>query len=540
MTTKMKNKTLYIAGILALSIQISTLRAQEVADKSFYSFERIELKTPWLTSENGAGLVFNKVKDFSTVGGYFSNQSGDYTNYNDPQVYESFGLSTKSYMKVKKFYFYGSFGYDYGVRQNQSWLGTIYPNTALNPICDSVPGKVLREDYFLAAKIGYKVNDKYSLGVAFDYHTATGAKRKDGRNSNVFSDFSVRPGVTFNSKYLTLGLNANYSHSVERVEYKYLGDVTGKSLYYFEPFFFYTESGINSSSTYKRGYFSDIFGGALQVELKLGKLAFYNQLQVNYTRENDFEDNNLLKRYATIDGLKYKYNGVAKYSTKFVDHIVNLRFISDETFSYNVINNYERVPGENNVWAYFEYGKDLRYIQTSKNYGAEYNAYLKKSEWLIDWTFSAGFNYFEIDKQYKVYPAKYEQNYNLSEVYGSVAKSVMTSDLSKLDLSVGYGYTFGKGDMLKTQNPLTTGALKQNEKLLYADFMYNTANKYRFSFASKFTYAVEPKSGKSVYAAFKATHIQLPQAPIRDGIIFSQYSGGANRGYYEFSFGFNF
>ena len=65
MTTKMKNKTLYIAGILALSLQTSTLRAQEVADKSFYSFERIELKTPWLTSENGAGLVFNKVKDFS-------------------------------------------------------------------------------------------------------------------------------------------------------------------------------------------------------------------------------------------------------------------------------------------------------------------------------------------------------------------------------------------------------------------------------------------------------------------------------------------
>lgn len=71
MTTKMKNKTLYIAGILALSLQTSTLRAQEVADKSFYSFERIELKTPWLTSENGAGLVFNNAKNFSTVGGYF-------------------------------------------------------------------------------------------------------------------------------------------------------------------------------------------------------------------------------------------------------------------------------------------------------------------------------------------------------------------------------------------------------------------------------------------------------------------------------------
>lgn len=540
MTTKMKNKTLYIAGILALSLQTSTLRAQEVADKSFYSFERIELKTPWLTSENGAGLVFNNAKNFSTVGGYFSNQSGDYTNYNDPQVYESLGLSTKSYMKVKKFYFYGRFGYDYGIRQNQSWLGTIYPNTTFNPICDSVPGKVLREDYFLAAKIGYKISDKYSLGVAFDYHTATGAKRKDARNSNVLSYLSVSPGFAFNTKYLTLGINGTYRHNVERVDYSFLGDVTGKSLYYYEGLFFYSKTGITNTTVKNRGYFTDMFGGALQAEVKFGKMSFFNNLSVDYYRENDYEDGSLIKRYASVDGLKYDYTGALKYQGNKIDHVLNLKFISDEKFSYNVITNYERIPGESNTWAYFEYGKDLRYIQTSKNYGAEYNAYLKKSEWLIDWTFSAGFNYFEIDKQYKVYPAKYEQNYNLSEVYGSVAKSVMTSDLSKLDLSVGYGYTFGKGDMLKTQNPLTTGALKQNEKLLYADFMYNTANKYRFSFASKFTYAVEPKSGKSVYAAFKATHIQLPQAPIRDGIIFSQYSGGANRGYYEFSFGFNF
>ncbi len=540
MTTKMKNKTLYIAGILALSLQTSTLRAQEVADKSFYSFERIELKTPWLTSENGAGLVFNNAKNFSTVGAYFTHQSGTYRNYNEAKVYETYGLETKSYMKVKNFYFFGKFGYDYGVRQNQSWLGTIYPNSTLNPINDSVPGKVLREDYFLAAKIGYKISDKYSVGVSFDYHTATGAKRKDARNSNVLSNLSVSPGFTFNSKYITAGINGTYKHNVERVDYAFLGDVTGKSLYYYEGLFFYSKTGITNTTVKNRGYFTDVFGGALQAELKLNNFSFFNQIKVDYTRENDYEDGSLIKRYAAVDGLNYDYSGVMKYQSEKSDHILNLRFTSDEKFSYNVITNYERIPGESNTWAYFEYGKDLRYMQSSQNYGVEYKGYIKKTEWLMDWVLTAGYNYYDIKKEYKVYPAYYAQDYNLSDVYGNICKSFMLQPKAKLDLNVGYGYTFGKGNMLTSSNPLTTGSLKQNERLLKEDFAYNTANRYRLSFGSKFTYAIDPKKGRSIYASMNATHVQVPQAPLVNGVMYSPYNAGVNRGYFEFSFGFNF
>ena len=111
----MKNRLTYISGVIAICLLPGLLYSQQISEKKHYTFEKIEMKSPWLLSGNGAGIVFNTAQNFANVGAYMTNESGSYRNFNQPESYSTFGIETKSYTKIKEVYFYGSFKYDYGI-----------------------------------------------------------------------------------------------------------------------------------------------------------------------------------------------------------------------------------------------------------------------------------------------------------------------------------------------------------------------------------------------------------------------------------------
>jgi len=532
-------KLIYITVFIVICLQSATLWGQKRSDKSVYSFDRMEKRYPWIGSDNGAGLVYNQSLDFSTINAYFGQTNGDYRNFNDPEKFQNFGIKTESYVKVKNVFFYGSFNYDYGIKQNQAWLGTIFPNSTLNPIVDSIPGKVINESYILAGKVGYRLNDNFSVGAAMNYHTATAAKRKDGRNMNTLSKLSVSPGITFNKGILTAGLNLAYQHNVEKVEYRFIGDATGKSLFYFEGLWFSTQSGITSSTIRFRGYFANIYGGAVQLQLKNKNISFFNQLKVDYNRESDYEDQNLLKRFAFVDGLKYNYKGDFTFKGKKADHYLGLKFVNDEQFAYNVVTAYEPIPGETNSWGYFEYGKTLRYMQNIRQYGAEYKAYIKRTDWHCSWIFTLGGNLREVNKDFRIYPAKYHQDYTNKEVYAKVEKNLMFGKKSYLDININGGYVMGDGTMLSTVNPMTTGALKQNVSILKQDFAYQTAERFIAGGGVKYSIALNPEKGKVAFCGVNYRHQFLNDGGKLDNIL-TGVLPGQSRSTLSFTVGINF
>ncbi len=536
----MKNKIIYVITIVAMALQSGTLLAQKSSsDKSAYTFERLEKRAPWIASDNGAGLVYNNALNFSTIGAYYGYQDGDYRNYNEPGKYQTFGIQTKSYVKSKKVFFYGSFNYDYGIKNNQAWLGTIYPDATLNPILDSIPGKVLREDYLLTAKVGYLLNDKFSIGGTFDYHTATGAKRTDGRNANTYSHFTVSPGMTYRSGILTAGLNLAYQHNAEKVEYEYLGELTGKYINYMQGLFFTSSSSIATTTILDRAYDSNVFGGAIQFELNGKRLKFFNQFKADYNKENDFE-NGLIKRYAFVEGLKYQYDGLVTYRTQKFDHTLALNFLSDEQLSYNVSNNYEEIPDEPGWWAFFEYGKTLRYMQESQRYGAEYKGYLRRGQGLgCSFIGTLGVSYITTQKDFKIYPAKYHQDYENTEVYARLDKNIKIKEKGLIDLNLSGSYTNGSGTMLEVSNPITTGSLKLNSPLLHHDFAYRTADRAKVGIGAKYSHIVNPNNGRTLYGSVNYSH----QFLVNDGNLSNILDGvlpGTYRSLISVSLGLNF
>ncbi len=520
--------------ILSLSVAVSGQ-----TQKSFYSIDKLEKVTPWLNSENGAGLVFNKADNFSTIGTYFYNESGKLQNYNDPSNYNYLGFETKSYVKVKKVFYYGQMGYEYGIRQGQSWLGTIYPNSNFNTINDSIKGKVLRETYKLAAKIGYNVSDHVAIGLGFNYLTSTSAKRMDGRNENTLSAHTISPSIVYTSSHLNLGLNGTYKRSSEDVGFSFIGDETGKYLLYFDGgLWMHTISGLTNTTIMDRMYDEAYYGGALQAELKSGKLSFYNDLAVGYSNEDDFEGSSATKRINIVEGLKYNYKGVLSLKSDKMDNLLNLNFINDEKFSYSVINNYEAVPNETNSWAYYEYGKVLRYTQKIRQYGVEYQNILKQSDFDFTSVLTVGFKYFSIDKNYKVYPAYYHQDYNKREVYANFTKMLeIGNEGDRIDFTFGAAKVYAGGTLLTTTNPLTTGALIQDTPLLVTDFAFNASDLFKWNFGLKYQNAIGDK-GRSAYFAFKYLNIKAIKTP-ELSLDYTDFSD-MTRNYLEFSVGFNF
>lgn len=498
--------------------------SQQISERRHYTFEKIEMKTPWLLSGNGAGLVFNTAENYANIGSYFTNESGSYKNFNQPERYTTFGIETKSYTRIKKVFFYGAFKYDYGINKDLTWRGTVYPGSNINTIVDSIPGKVLREDYIMNGKVGYNLNKKFAIGVAFDYQTSTAAKRIDGRNLNTLSKMNVSPGFTFSSKILDAGFNLSYKRNVEKVEYDFIGDKTGKNIYYVEGSWFYTITGITNTTILDRVYFQDMFGASVQAHLKLGKLSFFNQFSTDYGNENDYEKN-YSRRYAKVEMLKFVYDGLIKYSSGKTDHFLSLSFINDEYLSYNIINNYELIPGEVNNWAYFEYGKTLRYMTNYRKLGAEYKTYFRDGDWKCNWILAAGYNQHSVEKRYKAFPAYYYQDYTLNEIFARVNRDFDLNENASLNLDLNGAYIYGDGTKLRSYNPLTVGALKLNNSILDRDFDYNTAQRISVGGAIKYQRVLNATKENSIYCGLAYKYLTADDK---------------NRGFFSMSVGLNF
>lgn len=522
----MKNKLTYILGVAALCISPVLLFSQQYSQKKYYSFEKIETKAPWLISGNGAGLVFNRAQNYANVRGYFNSESGSYQNYNTPEKSSFFGIETKSYTKVNKVFFYGSFNYEYGANQNQAWNGTVYRGSTLNPILDSIPGKNLRESYIMSAKVGYPLNDKFAVGAAIDYNTSTMAKRVDGRNENTLSMMTLSPGITYRSGALSLGLNLTYRRDIEAVKYSFIGDVTGKNIYYFEGLWFYTSSGISSTTNLNRYYHKDLFGSSVQLQYNNDKVCIFNEFSAERGHENDFDEAQYDKRFANTQMLNYRYKGRVRLKGDGADHLLSLMFRSDENASYYVVNNYEPIPGELSQWSYFEYGKVLRYVTGLREYGVEYKTIIRDADWSPSWILAAGYNRVESDRDYRVFPAQYNQNFYTNSFYARVSKELELSKKSLLTLDLNGAYRKGDGVKLEATNPLVGGSLKQQEAILTQEYNYNIAQLYSTSIGARYTILQKGDGNRSLFFGGLYNHIETKEL--------------GSRGFFSLSVGMNF
>ena len=486
-----------------------------MAQKSNRSFERIESITPWLQSANSAGLVFDDATGhFSSAYAHAGVENNGFRNYNQAKEATTLGLGTKSYTNFNNFYFYGKFEYNFTSKKDQTWLGTTFEDGTLAPIVEDIPGKVVREVYDLNAKIAYKVSDRSAFGISFDYTDATAAKKKDGRNSNVYSNLNVSPAYAFSSEHVNFGIGLNYMYNAEKVNYAYFGDLAGRKMYYMEGLFMYTSVDVNNTMNSERTYQTNTFGGSAQLELKFGCFSFFNQFQTLYGSQDMYEDYGLVKRYAVTDNLRYTYKGILKLSGEKMENSVHLNFANNESLLYNIANVYEEIEGESNQWQYNEYGRTLRYSGESKSYGAMYHGFVKRDEYLQNIDFTLGFTLDCATAEHKLYPAEYYQSVYTRNYFAGVNKSLMVKENGYFVVGISAGLSNGNGTMLSEKNPISDNSnIKMHKDLIETDFLYKTAEKYNIGCSLKYSHAVNKEKGMAVWVKANYTYngVKMPE-----------------------------
>ena len=111
------------------------------------------------------------------------------------------------------------------------------------------------------------------------------------------------------SKGVDAGLNFTYERSTEQVGYAAFGtNTTSGMIYFFEGMWFYTSQQLGGSEKFYDVYYKGSeYGGAAQLELKLGKrVKFFNQFSAEYGKMERFRFD-LDQHLGDNDQLTYRY-----------------------------------------------------------------------------------------------------------------------------------------------------------------------------------------------------------------------------------------
>jgi hypothetical protein len=179
-------------------------------------------------------------------------------------------------------------------------------------------------------------------------------------------------------------------------------------------------------------------------------------------------------------------------------------------------------------------------MQALQQYNAEYKGYIRRDGAMShSWILTLGVTQFTMEKDYKIYPANYHQEYKNLDIYGDISKNILIKRRGMFDINLMGSYTKGDGTLLNESNPIITGALKLNTNLLNHDFAYRTADRSRVGGGIKYSHFIKPEKGTVVYGGINYVYQFLLNEGNLDNIL-NGVLPGTNRSLLSFSIGLNF
>lgn len=217
-TMKMRKvKYIYWAGALILTLLISFESAAQKGKNinSPVSVELLKARALWFHTNNGAGLTFDNLYDFSDLQFNYALKSGDFKKKQDGENERVFGVSTQGGVKLGESYAWGSFAYN-----NEMQKGTLY-NTMMLDFQRAVPYYAVdknlsdwkKQNYELKMNVSSKpLWDRYFVGIQGEYVTKTGAKQIDPRSTVYYYTITLKPGIVAKFGNHAVGLNMLYQN----------------------------------------------------------------------------------------------------------------------------------------------------------------------------------------------------------------------------------------------------------------------------------------------------------------------------------------
>lgn len=429
-----------IFTICLVSFWSLSLRAQdEGIDKKKYSEELLKIYNPWIATQNTSGLYdFTDQESISELYASYNNVSGDYARSMDASDINKFSIGSYSYQKYKNIGLYGKFEYQNSYEDNVNWCDVMNPYNG-NPFIlgDEIGGDYHKELFHMAGGMSSALFSEKSIwGVGVEYISGTGGKDNDPRPLNKVMIAEIKPGLLFNLNNIRLGFNLAYSFTKEEINMKSFVDNENYILYQFRGLGLYTFDNVSS---FTRNYFSNRYGGNVQIGFNIGDIENITEVGFFYKKENVEDGSSTIKDfgYYEEETMSLKSSFIYKKET-FIHKLVLSGAIYDRLGVINILRS--EPDGFTYVWN--KYGENRDYTQKSTNIALNYSMYKMSSKYVQDWKADLSVVYFDNNTKYKFDPEVFEEDYQGIDFKIAFTKNFSVNEKSVLSVNLYGGYKY--------------------------------------------------------------------------------------------------
>ena len=448
----------------------------------------LELRLPWLTSENAAGLTSlstnDKTSELSLYGGLYS---GDMRSYNEAKKGYKWGAKGISYYPIlDHIAVWGEV--DYSSVIGRDMTGSYFINPAQTPFnliefTEENPGDKQLETYHLAGAVGTKFSHKFSGGLKMDYTAANYTKRKDLRHTNSLMDMTVTAGLNYRfTERFTLGANYAYRRRNESLLLSMYG--TTDKLYYtlvdYGAFFgkreLFSDTGYTKENETKP-LFDTYHGGSLQFSWRIGtSWEWFNE--ISFHMRDGFYGNNSPSTtvYSTHTGKTLTHKGQLAYAGLRSSH--TLRIEAKQHKVENRENIYDFRNDEVGINYYVYLGDAEVGTRTEQTITLQYIGRLGIDKGLPRWKLDLKLDYDHREQKAVNYPDYRKQDVAWWQLAASLERNFLHGrNLYTVGVCGGYGSGYGdrfKDGRYNISNEAET-LTRTLDMLLMRDYEYHTA-----------------------------------------------------------------
>lgn len=474
--------------------------AAEPVDKNTYDFGFIESTSPWLTSSNGAGLRWLRVPSVSQAGAYFTKQFGDFRNYYESDNSYQFGISTESYLTIKKISLYGCLGYDNFMGRNMTgsiWVDPYDAPFDMVEYTDANAGEKNREDYKVAAGVGYDLAKNLRIGARADYTATNYAKRKDLRHANTKLDMELSLGLTYTfADYCTVGANYLYARNIEELEFEIDGVKDKQYDMLITPGGFIgkreTFSEINGGYTHASApqpLFNRYQGAAVQLGFDNGRVEMFYEF-VYKSREGYYglKHNTYYPYYTEHEADIFRHTIYGAYKTAAALHTAKLVLEYDKLENYELA--YETGRDEGGVYYVNYFGRNLNADRETIDISGQYRSAWDLHGYMPRWSVSLDGRYRQRNLTASVFPFYRNSKIRYAALSATLQRAFFVGK-NVVDLKVKGGYARGGGfkafDNVYTEPSPATAKPAEVSAYLDREFEYFRAPRFEGAFGARYT-----------------------------------------------------
>ena len=413
----------------------------------------IKHSSPWLTSQNAAGLTHFSNSNIAEAELRLGIGKGGLVNYYESPKTLTFDGGIESFYRIsQRVVLFG--GMSYENYTGRKMTGSAFVNPERLPfdiVEDSLTneGRKHRDTYQLTGAVGVDLWHGAALGVRVDYTAANYAKYKDLRHKNKLMDLSASAGVSIPlCHWAEIGVDYRYHRYNESVTFGTYGnsDKVYKSLINYGGFIGVVEQFGNYGFTDKSRempLFDDGHGMGVQASASAGQLKFFGEFSYNHRSGYYGRRSPYTITYTAHEGDNYSYYGRLEYHAERSVHQIGAR-LSWETLQ-NDANTYRELKNDagSSYYEYYDAVKTSNKLWNSTT--IDYTCYLGLRHEMPAWMFRAAIDLRHRKQTAYQYPYYRRQDIRSTELSLHASRNIFLPK-GVLSLSANFSWLKGSGE----------------------------------------------------------------------------------------------